>query len=119
MACRASYGSQEIGQEGINPRRHEAPPQSIDSAIVMSNVWLIRGSSCGLGRALTEVFLETGHRVLATARQPEQLPDLRATHKNRLLTVKLDVTSPVEAQQAVAALEEVVCWVFLTKTAKG
>jgi NADP-dependent 3-hydroxy acid dehydrogenase YdfG len=103
MACRASYGSREIGQEGINQRRHEAPPQSIYFAIVMSNVGLITGSSCGLGRGLTEVFLETGHRVLATAGQPEQWSDLRVTHKNRLLTVKLDVTPPVEAQQAVAA----------------
>jgi NAD(P)-dependent dehydrogenase (short-subunit alcohol dehydrogenase family) len=52
----------------------------------MSNVWLITGSFRGLGRALTEVVLEAGQRVVASARQPEQLCDLRATDKNRLLT---------------------------------
>src|SRR5260221_12095651 len=34
MAYRASYGSEKIGQERISPRRHEAPPQSIDSALL-------------------------------------------------------------------------------------
>jgi NADP-dependent 3-hydroxy acid dehydrogenase YdfG len=53
----------------------------------MYNVRLITGSSRGLGRALTEVVLEAGHRVVTSARQAEQLSDLRATHKNRLLTV--------------------------------
>src|SRR5260221_28029 len=52
----------------------------------MSNGWLITGSSRGLERAVTEVVLEEGQRVVASARQPEQLADFRATHKNRLLT---------------------------------
>jgi cupin domain len=30
MACRGSYGSEEMGQRGKRARRHEAPPQSID-----------------------------------------------------------------------------------------
>ena len=60
----------------------------------MSKVWLITGSSRGLGRALTEAVLEAGHQVVATARKPEQLSDLGKIHGDRLLATKLDVTSP-------------------------
>ena len=42
----------------------------------MSKIWLITGSSRGLGRALTEAVLAAGDRVVATARKPEQLDDL-------------------------------------------
>ncbi len=33
-----------------------------------SKVWLITGSSTGLGRALAQAALERGYRVVATAR---------------------------------------------------
>ena len=72
----------------------------------MSKVWFITGSSRGLGRALTEVVLEAGHLVVATARKPEQLADLIKTYGDRVRTVGLDVTSPAEAQKAVAAAKE-------------
>ena len=42
----------------------------------VSKVWLITGSSRGLGRAFTEAALEAGHRVVATARNPQQLVDV-------------------------------------------
>lgn len=44
----------------------------------MSNtqVWLITGSSRGLGRALSEAVLDAGHSLVATARNPRQLDDL-------------------------------------------
>jgi hypothetical protein len=63
MARSASYGFEEIGQKSIDVGWHEAPPQPIYSAIVMSNVWLITGSSRGLSRALNEVVLEAGQRL--------------------------------------------------------
>ena len=44
----------------------------------MSRTWLITGSSRGFGLALTRAVLESGDRVLATARRPEQLTDLLA-----------------------------------------
>jgi short-subunit dehydrogenase len=44
----------------------------------MSNVWLMTGSSRGLGRALTEVVPETGQRLVRSARQPEELSDVHA-----------------------------------------
>ena len=72
----------------------------------MSKVWFITGSSRGLGRALTEGVLEAGHQVVATARRPEQLADFMNTHANRIRAVKLDVTSPDEAEHAMAAAIE-------------
>ena len=68
----------------------------------MSKVWFITGSSRGLGRALTEA----GHQVVATARRPEQLADFMNTHANRIRAVKLDVTSPDEAEDAITAAIE-------------
>ena len=72
----------------------------------MSKVWFITGSSRGLGRAFTEVVLEAGHLVVATARKPEQLADLSKTYGDRVRTVRLDVTSPAEVQKAVATAKE-------------
>jgi NAD(P)-dependent dehydrogenase (short-subunit alcohol dehydrogenase family) len=72
----------------------------------MSKIWFITGSSRGLGRAFTEVILEAGHLVVATARKPEQLADLSKTYGDRIRTVRLDVTSPAEVQKTVAAAKE-------------
>ena len=71
-----------------------------------SQVWLITGSSRGLGRALTEAVLAAGHKVVATARKPEQLANLAATYGGQLRTVALDVTSPEQAEAAVALAVE-------------
>lgn len=42
----------------------------------MSQVWLITGSSRGLGRAIALSVLAEGHKLVATARNPAQLADL-------------------------------------------
>jgi NAD(P)-dependent dehydrogenase (short-subunit alcohol dehydrogenase family) len=42
----------------------------------MSKVWLITGTSRGLGRALAEAVLAQGHKLVATARDPAQLAAL-------------------------------------------
>ena len=67
----------------------------------MSQVWLITGSSRGLGRAFTEAVLEAGHRVVAAARNPDQLTDLRNKYGDKVHTVSLDVTSEAQAKAAV------------------
>lgn len=67
----------------------------------MSQVWLITGSSRGLGRALTEGVLNAGHRVLATARDPEQLRELKTKYGDSVRTAALDVTSETQAKVAV------------------
>jgi len=68
-----------------------------------NQVWLITGSSRGLGRALAEAVLGAGHRLIATARNPEQLSDLVARYPDRIRAVALDVTSATAALEAVAA----------------
>jgi NAD(P)-dependent dehydrogenase (short-subunit alcohol dehydrogenase family) len=69
----------------------------------MAKVWLITGSSRGLGRALAEAVLESGDVLVATARRPEQLDDLIARFGDRIRAVALDVTSERAATDAVAA----------------
>jgi NAD(P)-dependent dehydrogenase (short-subunit alcohol dehydrogenase family) len=66
-------------------------------------VWLITGSSTGLGRALAQAVLERGYHLVATARNPEQLQDLSDRYPDRVTTIALDVTSPQSIQQAVEA----------------
>lgn len=73
----------------------------------MSQRWLITGSSRGLGRALAEAVLAAGHRLVATARDPSTLDDLKQRHGDAVQLVALDVTDPAAAGHAVAtALEE-------------
>jgi NAD(P)-dependent dehydrogenase (short-subunit alcohol dehydrogenase family) len=69
----------------------------------MSKVFLLTGSSRGLGRQIAEAALAAGHRVVATARRPEELADLAERHGRQVLPVALDVTDPDAAKAAVAA----------------
>ena len=67
----------------------------------MSKIWLITGSARGLGRHLAEAVLAAGHRLVATARQPDKLQDLVARYGDNVRTVALDVTDAAAAQAAV------------------
>jgi NAD(P)-dependent dehydrogenase (short-subunit alcohol dehydrogenase family) len=62
----------------------------------MSKVWLITGSSRGLGRAIAEAALEAGDNVVATARNADSLAGLGGEH------FALDVTDAQAARDAVA-----------------
>jgi NAD(P)-dependent dehydrogenase (short-subunit alcohol dehydrogenase family) len=68
----------------------------------MSQVWLITGSSRGLGRALADAVLAAGHKLVATARNPAQLADLIERYGDQVRTVVLDVTNEQAAVDAVA-----------------
>jgi NAD(P)-dependent dehydrogenase (short-subunit alcohol dehydrogenase family) len=67
----------------------------------MSKVWLMTGSSRGLGRAFTEAVLAAGHSVLAAARNPDQVADLQSRYGDKIHAVSLDVTSEAQAKNAV------------------
>ncbi|MCC8248464.1 oxidoreductase [Saccharothrix luteola] len=67
----------------------------------MSKVFLVTGSSRGLGRQIAEKVLAAGHSLVATARRPEQLADLVERHGDRVRAVALDVTDPAAARAAV------------------
>lgn len=69
----------------------------------MSRVWLITGSSRGLGRALAEAVLAAGDNLAATARDPAQLADLSERYSGQVLTLALDVTDEAAAAAAVEA----------------
>lgn len=71
-----------------------------------SRVWLITGSSRGLGRSFAEAVLAAGHRLVATARKPEQLSSLVERYGDRVRAVALDVTNPEQARAAVRAAVE-------------
>ncbi|MDI3288502.1 oxidoreductase [Polyangium sp. 15x6] len=69
----------------------------------MSKVWLITGSSRGLGWEIANAALAAGHRVVATARKPEQLRALVEAHPEHARAVALDVSDPAAARAAVEA----------------
>ncbi|MBX4925205.1 oxidoreductase [Rhizobium binae] len=69
----------------------------------MSKVWLITGSSRGLGRALAEAVLASGDNLVATARDPLQLADLSERYGGQVLTLALDVSDEAAAAAAVEA----------------
>jgi NAD(P)-dependent dehydrogenase (short-subunit alcohol dehydrogenase family) len=63
--------------------------------------WLITGCSTGLGRALAEAVIGTGHNVVVTARNVTSVADLADTAAERVLPVALDVTKPDQVASAV------------------
>jgi len=67
----------------------------------MSQVWLITGSSRGLGREFAIAALEAGHKVAATARKVTDLANLHKTYGDRVLPIALDVTNEAQASEAV------------------
>ncbi len=58
----------------------------------MNQVWLITGSGRGLGRAIAEAALAAGNKLIATARDPQQLSDLVERYSENVRAVALDVT---------------------------
>jgi NAD(P)-dependent dehydrogenase (short-subunit alcohol dehydrogenase family) len=70
----------------------------------MSNItWFITGASSGYGLALARYALGRGYNVVATARSIAKLTALTAIAPDRVLTQKLDVTVPADAENAVKA----------------
>ncbi|NML43325.1 SDR family NAD(P)-dependent oxidoreductase [Ramlibacter sp. G-1-2-2] len=65
----------------------------------MTRVWLVTGSSRGMGRAIAEAVLAAGDRLVATARDTSRLADLVERHGENICPVTLDVTD----EGAVAA----------------
>lgn len=64
-------------------------------------VWFITGASTGLGRAFAEQALDSGHSVVATARDAARLADLVALAPERVAAIALDVDRPGAAEVAV------------------
>jgi NAD(P)-dependent dehydrogenase (short-subunit alcohol dehydrogenase family) len=67
----------------------------------MSKVWLVTGSASGLGRNIAEAVLESGDRLVATARDPRRLQDLTEKYGDQVRTAALDVADENAAYAAV------------------
>ncbi|HSY24428.1 MAG TPA: SDR family NAD(P)-dependent oxidoreductase [Polyangiaceae bacterium] len=69
----------------------------------MSKVWLVTGSSRGLGLEIAKAVLAAGDRLVATARNPRDLQSLVDRYGSAVRAVALDVTQPAQARAAVEA----------------
>ncbi len=69
---------------------------------ISNSVWLITGTSKGLGRALAEAVIAGGGKLMATARSPASLDALVALAPERVRVCALDVTQPLQCEQAIA-----------------
>ena len=65
-------------------------------------VWLITGAGRGLGVNIAKAALAAGHAVVATGRDARKVAAAVGDHDD-LLSIKLDVTRPKDAQAAVDA----------------
>ncbi|WP_432848289.1 SDR family NAD(P)-dependent oxidoreductase [Amycolatopsis sp. CA-161197] len=63
--------------------------------------WVVTGASRGLGRALTEVVLDRGDRVVAAVRRRESMADLAQKYGSQIEVEQLDVGN-------LAAIDDVV-----------
>jgi NAD(P)-dependent dehydrogenase (short-subunit alcohol dehydrogenase family) len=72
----------------------------------VSQVWLVTGSSRGLGRAFAIAALDVGHSVTAAARKVNELADLRQKYGERVLPFALDVTNESQANDAIQSTIE-------------
>ena len=71
-----------------------------------SSTWLITGCSTGFGRELARAVVARGYRAVVTARNPHQVEDLVAGHRDRTLALRLDVTDPAQVAESVRRAEE-------------
>jgi NAD(P)-dependent dehydrogenase (short-subunit alcohol dehydrogenase family) len=70
-----------------------------------NQVWLVTGAGRGMGVSIAKVALAAGHKVVATGRNPGKVARALGESAN-LLVVKLDITSPADAEAAVKAAIE-------------
>jgi NAD(P)-dependent dehydrogenase (short-subunit alcohol dehydrogenase family) len=69
-------------------------------------VWFITGAGRGMGVDIAKAALDAGNAVVATGRRPEAVERALGGALEDLLVVKLDITSPQDAQAAVQAAVE-------------
>ena len=67
----------------------------------MQKTWFITGATSGLGLEMTQQLLADGQKVIATARRPEALEQLRRDHSAQLDILPLDLTEPDSIAPAI------------------
>src|SRR5437879_10700243 len=73
----------------------------------MAQVWLVTGSSRGLGLAIVEACLAAGNKVLATALDIKSLAHLSERYGDQVKLFAMDVTDEAAAANAVMAAVDV------------
>src|SRR5207237_9830321 len=73
----------------------------------MAQVWLVTGSSRGLGHAIVEAGLAAGNNVLATARDIKSRADVSERYGDQGTLFAMDVTDEAAAANAVMAAVDV------------
>ena len=68
-------------------------------------VWMITGCSTGFGRELARQLLDSGFRVVVTARDPAAIRDLCQAYPGNALALTLDVTRKLDIERAVLESE--------------
>jgi len=69
-------------------------------------VWFVTGAGRGMGVDIAKAALAAGNAVVATGRRPEAVERALGGAQEDLLVVKLDITSPADAQAAVQVAVE-------------
>ncbi|MCX5417749.1 MULTISPECIES: SDR family oxidoreductase [unclassified Streptomyces] len=69
----------------------------------MSKVIFVTGAGRGLGTDIAREALAAGHQVIATGRRPAEVEKTLGGPQDNLLTTKLDITSPADAEAAAQA----------------
>ncbi|MFI6787129.1 SDR family NAD(P)-dependent oxidoreductase [Nonomuraea sp. NPDC050383] len=72
----------------------------------MSKVWLVTGSSRGLGRDFVEAALSRGDKVAATARNTDSFDELVAVYGDAVLPLRMDVTDKAAVFEGVKRAKE-------------
>src|SRR5579859_3630744 len=78
---------------------------TIGGSMTQKNVWLITGAGRGMGVHIAKAALAAGNAVVATGRNTDAVTKA-VGEADDLLVVKLDITSPEDAEAAVAAVVE-------------
>jgi NAD(P)-dependent dehydrogenase (short-subunit alcohol dehydrogenase family) len=70
--------------------------------MIHKQIWFITGAGRGMGGDIAKAALAAGHAVVATGRDPRRVSSALGAYDN-LMAVKLDVTSPDDAEDAARA----------------
>jgi NAD(P)-dependent dehydrogenase (short-subunit alcohol dehydrogenase family) len=77
----------------LNPVKQDMDKQA-------TKVWIVTGTSSGIGRVLVQKLLEAGYFVTATARNRSKIEDFEKNYPSQCLSIEADVTMS-EANQRV------------------
>jgi NAD(P)-dependent dehydrogenase (short-subunit alcohol dehydrogenase family) len=84
---------------------YSKPSQRERNVMADKKVWFVTGAGRGMGVDIAKAALAAGHAVVATGRDPKKVTETVGPSDD-LLTVKLDITDPNDAEVAAEAAVE-------------